>query len=116
VLKVSGLNILVGNNGVEVNGALLRGTDLGVGVGIELLGLVHVEVDRVGPGDDEEGQGDDHGALSADAVCNVAKNNGDNGTAGDRSDQERCTTLGVATQASKRQSEDDGEDTRLYSC
>lgn len=105
VLEASSLDILGGNDGVEVHGALLGGTDLGFGVGIELLALVDVKVDGVGPGNEEEGQGDNHGALGADAVCDVAKNDGDDGTTGDRGNKEGSTTLGVTTETTESCSE-----------
>ena len=113
---MSSLDILVGDNGVEVNGALLRGTNLGFGVGIKLLSLEQVKVDGVGPGDDEEGKRDDHSTLGADAVCDVAENDWNDGTTGNGCDQEGSTTLGVTTKSSQCQSKDDGEDARLFIC
>ena len=113
VFEASSLDVLVGDNGVEVDGTLLGGTDLGVGVGIKLVALVDVEVDGVGPGDDEESKGYDHGALGADGVRNIAEDDRNDGTTGDGGDEEGSTALGVATETTEGKSEDNREDTGL---
>ena len=74
LLEATSLDILGGNDGVEVDSALGRRTDLGVGVAIELAALHDVEVDGVGPGDQEESERHDHGTLSTDAVGDIAEN------------------------------------------
>jgi hypothetical protein len=57
LLEAASLDILAGDDGVEVDGAILAGAYLGFGVGVELPALEDVEVDGVGPGDHEESQG-----------------------------------------------------------
>jgi hypothetical protein len=110
LLEATSLDILGGDDGVEIDGALGRGTDLRVGVAVELAALVDVEVDGVGPRDDEESEGDDHGALGTNAVGNVTEDDWHHSTSGDRRDEEGSTTLGVATKTTEGSSEDDGED------
>ena len=113
MLEATSFDILASDNGVEVNSALLRSADLGVGVAIELLALADVEVDGETPSDDKEGKGDNHGVPGADAVGDVAEDDRDDGTARDGGDEERGTALGVATETAETDGEDDGEDTAL---
>lgn len=113
LLEAASLDVLAGDDGVEVDSAILAGADLGVGVGVELPALEDVEVDGVGPGDHEESQGNNHGALGANAVGDVSKDDGNNSSSTDGRDKERSTTLGVATETAESESEDDGEDARL---
>lgn len=113
LLEAASLDILAGDDGVEVDGAILAGAYLGFGVGVELPALEDVEVDGVGPGDHEESQGNNHGALSANAVGDVSEDDWNDGSSTDGRNKERSTALGVATETTEGQSEDDGEDARL---
>jgi hypothetical protein len=110
LLETTSLDILGSDDGVKVNGTLGRGTDLGVGVAIELVALEDVEVDGVGPGDHEESERHDHGALSTDAVGNVTEDDWHHSASRHGRDEEGSTTLGVATETTEGGGEDDGED------
>jgi hypothetical protein len=112
VLEAASLNVLASDNGIEVN-LTLRSADLGIGVSVKLLALEEVEVDGETPGHDEESKGNDHGALGTDTVGDVSKDDGNDGTSGDGSDDEGGTALGVATETAQTDGEDDGEDAAL---
>lgn len=101
-LVVVGLNIL--GNGVSVNGAL-GDSDMRLGVGVELLALVKVEVDGVGPGNREEDEGNAHGLSGANTVGDVTKDDRTHGTTADGGNDEGGTTLGVATESTKSEGE-----------
>ena len=86
---------------------------MALAVSIELGALDRVEVDGVRPGNREEDERDAHSLSCADAVSNVAENDGANGTTADGGDEERGTALGVATETAECKGEDDGEDAGL---
>lgn len=110
---MSSLNILAGKNGVVVND-ILSSADMGLGVSVKLLGLAgEVEVDGVRPSESEEDERDAHGVPGANLIGNIPKNDGDDGTTADGGDEEGGTTLGVATETTKGEGEDDGEDAGL---
>jgi hypothetical protein len=103
---VHGLNILASKNGVVVDLVLLD-TNVRLSVGIELGSLVcEVEVDGERPRKSEEDQWNAHGVSGADLVGNVAENDGDDCATADGGDEEGCTTLGVASETAKGESED----------
>ena len=91
----------------------LLGTDVGLGVSIELLALGNVEVQRVGPGDGEEGKRDTHGLSGSDEIGDVSKDDRADGATADGGDEEGGTALGVATETTEGEGEDDGEDAGL---
>jgi hypothetical protein len=95
LLAMTCLDILARDDRIVINRTRLH-ADVGLGVGVELSGLVcEVEVDGVGPGKGEEDQGDAHSVPGADLVCDVAKNDWDNSSTTNRRYQERRTTLSV---------------------
>ena len=111
-LEHARLNILVGKDRVVVN-STLGGTDMALTVSIELTALDQVKVDGVRPGDREEDERDAHSLPGTDVISNVAKNDRTDSTTANGGDEERSTTLGVATETTESKGEDDGEDARL---
>ena len=73
---------------------------MALGISIELAALDDVEVDGVTPGDCEEGQRHAHRLSCTDLISYVSEDSGNDSATADRGDEERSTTLGVATETS----------------
>jgi len=105
----STLKVLLSNNRRTANdlavgvwlAVSILGANVGSGVGIEFLGLEEVEVDGERPGDDEEGERDDHGDAGAGPVGDVAEDGWDDGATADGGHEEGSTTFGVATETTQ---------------
>lgn len=111
-LEPASLNVLLCDNRVGIDNTLLD-TDVALSVSVELAALGEVEVDGVGPGDGEEGQWDAHGLAGSDDIGNIAQDGGTDSTTADGCDQEGGSALGVATETTECQGEDNGEDAGL---
>jgi hypothetical protein len=74
---------------------------MALAVRIELFSLKGVEVDGVRPGDGVEDEGNAHSLPRADVVCDVAENDGANGTTAYGRDEEGGTALGVPTETAE---------------
>jgi hypothetical protein len=106
---VHSLEILARKNRIVVN-RILRNTNMGLSVSIELLSLgCEVEVDGVRPSEGEEDEGNAHGVPGADLVGHVAEDDGDDGATADGGDEEGGAALGVAAETAEGEGEDDWE-------
>lgn len=94
-LEHASLDILLGNDGFAVDRAVL-GTDVALGVSVELGSLGHVEVHSITQRHHEEAERHAHGLAGTNDVGDIAENDWANSTTADGGDEERSTALSVS--------------------